>query len=48
MAANYLTNEPREMILLPEVIQDWLPDGQMTHLVIDTVDMLDPRAFHAR
>jgi transposase len=36
------------MILLPEAIQDWLPDGHLAHFISDTVDTLDLRAFHAR
>ena len=27
MAANYLPYEPQQMLLLPEALQDWLPDG---------------------
>jgi transposase len=48
MAANYLPYEPRQMILLPEAIQDWLPDGHLAHFISDTVDTLDLAAFHAR
>jgi transposase len=48
MAANYLPYEPQQMLLLPEAIQDWLPEGHLAHFISDTVDMLDLRAFHAR
>jgi transposase len=48
MAANYLPYEPRQMILLPEAIQDWLPEGHLAHFISDTVDTLDLAAFHAR
>jgi transposase len=48
MAANYLPYEPQQMILLPEAIQDWLPEGHLAHFISDTVDTLDLRAFHAR
>jgi transposase len=48
MAANYLPYEPRQMLLLPEAIQDWLPEGHLAHFISDTVDTLDLGAFHAR
>ena len=48
MAANYLPYEPQQMLLLPEAIQDWLPDGHLAHFISDTVDTLDLSAFHAR
>ena len=48
MAANYLPYEPNQMLLLPEAMQDWLPDGHLAHFISDTVDGLDLSAFHAR
>jgi len=48
MAANYLPYEPGQMLLLPEALQDWLPDGHLAHFISDTVDALDLSAFHAR
>lgn len=48
MAANYLPYEPQQMLLLPEAIQDWLPEGHLAHFISDAVDMLDLSAFHAR
>ena len=48
MAANYLPYEPEQMLLLPEAIQDWLPEGHLAHFIGDTVDTLDLSAFHAR
>jgi transposase len=48
MAATYLPYEPRQMILLPEAIQDWLPEGHLAHFINDAVDSLDLGAFHAR
>lgn len=48
MAANYLPYEPQQMLLLPEAIQDWLPEGHLAHFISDTVDMLELGAFHAR
>jgi len=48
MAANYLPYEPQQMLLLPEAIQEWLPEGHLAHFISDTVDTLDLGAFHAR
>jgi transposase len=48
MVANHLPYELRPIILLPEAIQDWLPEGRLAHFISDTVDTLDLRAFHAR
>ncbi len=48
MAANYLPYEPGQLLLLPESIQDWLPEGHLAHLISDTVDTLDlSSAFRA-
>ena len=48
MAANYLPYEPQQMLLLPEALQDWLPEGHLAHFISDTVDTLELGAFHAR
>ena len=48
MAANYLPYDPQQMLLLPESIQDWLPEGHLAHFISDTVDTLDLSGFHAR
>jgi transposase len=48
MAANYLPYEPDQMLLLPESLQDWLPEGHLAHFISDAVDTLDLSAFHAR
>lgn len=48
MAANYLPYEPDQMLLLPEALQEWLPEGHLAHFISDAVDGLDLGAFHAR
>ena len=48
MAANYLPYEPQQMMLLPESLQEWLPEGHLAHFISDAVDGLDLGAFHAR
>ncbi len=48
MAANYLPYDPQQMMLLPESLQEWLPEGHLAHFLSDAVDGLDLSAFHAR
>ena len=48
MAANYLPYDPQQMMLLPEAMQDWLPEGHLAYFINDAVDGLDLSAFHAR
>jgi transposase len=48
MAATHLPYEPQQMLLLPEAIQEWLPEGHLTHFSSDTLDALDLTAFLAR
>jgi len=48
MAANYLPYDPQQMMLLPESLQDWLPEGHLAHFIGDAIDGLDLGAFDAR
>jgi len=48
MAANYLAYDPQQMMLLPETLQEWLPEGHLAYFISDAVDGLDLSAFHAR
>lgn len=48
MAANYLPYDPQQLMLLPEALQEWLPEGHLAHFISDTVDGFDLSAFHAR
>ena len=48
MAANYLPYDPQQLMLLPEALQEWLPEGHVAYFINDTVDGLDLSAFHAR
>ena len=45
---SYLPYEPLQQMLLPEALQDWLPEGHLAYFVSDAVDGLDLSAFHAR
>ena len=46
--ASYLPYEPQQQMLLPEALQDWLPEGHLAYFISDTVDGLELHAFHAR
>ncbi len=48
MTTSYLPYDPRQQMLLPHALQDWLPEGHLAYFICDTVDALDLGAFHAR
>jgi len=48
MATSYLTYEPQQQRLLPDALQDWLPESQLAYFISVSVDSLDLSAFHAR
>jgi transposase len=48
MAGSYLPYEPKQQLLVPPALQDWMPEGHLAYYVGDTVDTLDPSAFDAR
>ena len=48
MATSYLPYEPQQQRLLPDALQDWLPQGHLAYFISDSVDNLDLCAFHAR
>lgn len=48
MPASYRPYEPQQQRLLPDALQDWLPEGHLAYFISDSVDSLDLSAFHAR
>jgi transposase len=48
MTTSYLPYEPRQQLLLPSALQDWLPEGHLAYYISDVVDSLELSAFHAR
>lgn len=46
--ASYLPYDPQQQMLLPEALQDWLPEGHLAYFISDAVDGLDLSAFHER
>jgi transposase len=45
---SYLPYEPRQQQLLPNALQDWLPEEHLAYYISDAIDSLDLSAFHAR
>ena len=45
---SYLPYEPQQQALLPQALQDWLPEGHLVYFVSDSIDSLDLQAFYAR
>jgi transposase/IS5 family transposase len=48
MSTSYIAYHPEQQQLLPNALQDWLPQGHLAYFINDTVDSLDLSAFHAR
>lgn len=48
MTTSYLPYAPRQQMLLPQALQDWLPEGHLAYYISDTIDSFDLSAFHAR
>jgi len=47
MARHFREPERRQAFLLPADMMDWLPDGDIVHLIVDAVAMMDLSAFEA-
>jgi transposase len=45
---SYLPYFPEQQKLLPQALQEWLPEGHLAYFINDTVEGLDLSAFHAR
>jgi transposase len=48
MTTSYLPYAPGQQMLLPALLQEWLPEGHLAYFINDTIDSLDLGAFHAR
>ena len=48
MSASYIPYQPEQQQLLPNALQDWLPQGHLAYFISDTVDSLNLSAFHTR
>ena len=47
MAHHFRGPERRQVFLLPADMMDWLPEGDIVHLIIDAVAMMDLGEFEA-
>lgn len=47
MATFFRKPDRRQRFLLPVDMQDWLPESDFVHLVLDAVEQMDLSAFHA-
>ena len=48
MSASYIPYHPEQQQLLPNALQDWLPQGHLAYFINDTVDSLNLSGFHLR
>lgn len=48
MTISYRPYEPDQLRLMPDALQDWLPEGHLAYFISDAVDQLDLSAFHQR
>src|SRR4051794_7940156 len=47
MAHHFREPERRQPLLLPADMRDWLPQGDIVHLIVDAVAMMDLSEFEA-
>src|SRR5712671_771442 len=47
MAHHFCEPERRQPLLLPADMMDWLPEGDIVHLIVDAVAMMDLSTFEA-
>ena len=48
MPTTYRPYLPEQMVLLPQSLSEWLPEGHLAHFVGEAIDALDLGAFYAR
>ena len=48
MSKTYLPYDPDQQLLLPAVLQEWLPDDHLAYFISDVVDQLDLSSITAR
>ena len=47
MGTTFRPYQPDQMLLLPQDLREWIPEGHLAHHVSDLVDALDLGAFYA-
>ena len=48
MSKTYLPYDPGQQLLLPQALQEWLPEDHLAYFVSDIVDQFDPRFREGR
>ena len=48
MSKTYLPYDPDQQLLLPQALQEWLPEGHLAYFISDVVDQLDLTEITAR
>jgi transposase len=48
MTQNFRPYNPNQLYLMPPSIREWVPEGDLSHFISDTVDTLDLRVFKKR
>ena len=48
MTKTYLPYDPNQQLLLPQALQEWLPEDHLTYFISDVVDQLDLSEITAR
>ena len=41
MSKSYLPHDPHQQLLLPQALQEWLPEDHLAYFISDVVDQLD-------
>ena len=41
MSKTYLPYDPDQQLLLPQALQEWLPEGHLAYFISDIVDQID-------
>ena len=48
MSKTYLPYDPAQQLLLPQALQEWLPEDHLAYFISDIVDQLDPSEITGR
>lgn len=47
MHKTYRPYDPDQLLMLPQAVRDFVPEGDVAHVISDVVDVLDLRAIEA-
>jgi hypothetical protein len=46
MPTSFLPYEPKQELLLPPSLSEWLPENDLAYFVSEVIDQIDLRAFY--